>query len=1174
MSDYADISLLECNRKQSTQNETTANNSLWTNRMGEVVELDIGDEISIEAGFINQRGCANPNSIEFKGKSLGVNGVFHYSQDQDSRTPEISSFNNPTSETNESQLSSTLFRWKTNQDEEIELKDNEVNIEVSYYKNMNGEQHVFLPRRFLPDKVGTEGGFTHIADLKQIFTSTDYEMDSQTIEGTPTDLSYFCGNNSGQVECFPITFGLTNGEFNPNRGIDMKYFNPNDYGLFCKGTSPAAQKFKVPILASGNNSYGVGGKKVLEVRPFIDNSKYTLFTLEFYFQQYNNDLEVPIHFIMGQDPIDGVPQPDLEKSLNVSAQTYWTQDFPPDNNPANVLEKYIMLQETPNPDDGTRYKVNSPALSHYSRHIDLITLKLKKGFNSPQSIAEQLTQQLQEERKDSPEIFNKAGQHGGTTPLSYVVKSKTFKTYDAANYGDFTHDKSEAFLADAGVANQKSFEYYRNYQNIFVKRPDLFEAGRKCNTPRGNVGFYDGDTYYSHTEFSAFSDSKYGKPNFIKNYIGDQLLADGTTRFGNYTDSIITSWIWNDENLNNLRNLFKVQGRYPELFKNIKSTKASDGEIWNNETFTGDIHGTGGTPIPAPTHPTIDNARFLHMNRFNFDRDNYNYLGHDGYHMPNYQGGDADPQNYFVADHRSLPIFFKYQPEYQDKYIEEPDIDHLCYGFATKHRVLSDPPALTTDDKYYIEIHPEAPHSQGIHNDFFKLRGGAPENDATFVPQSIAQETTLIGWDYSFNSWGNVVSLGFTGIPLASHADEFKAGIGTNFNDTETTESTADEAYVRSIKSAVIGANNPACVYDSVSGKFGFSNLHIPEKIGQQFDAGQTRNIEGTDPAVSKTIPILDDASNVCYKINKRTRASSYCPDLNGTTFSEIGNTQPHNTAKNNIMTFSFFNSRISPYTIFDSHMGINLNLGNTFKISDSNKQPEIWDNGLMGLLGFTYEQFNPKIKTTTNIGSSRVDFRNIESIYNPTTNSQVLNTDIQDFTMNPYGGVQYSPIISTPLLIDNFYPAEGTGGAVAPKPNVSYFPPIVQDTKSIKIEGLKLPKLVQRPYLTIRSDIISNNKYIGGKNSGLSLPVISVINKINADKDFIQVSDTQFNYTITCPTKFSEITTAITNPDGSLADTEDGNAIIYKIRKRGDLTNFDILAQILQEQSKKGKKK
>lgn len=1172
MSEYADISLLECNRKQSVQKETTANNSLWTNRMGEVVELDIGDEVSIEAGFINQRGCANPTSIEFKGKSLGVNGVFNYSQDQDSRTPEISSFNNPTSETNESQLSSTLFRWKTNQDEEIELKDNEVNIEVSYYKNMNGEQHVFLPRKYLPDKV-SGGGFTHLAELQQIFTSTDYQMDSQTIEGTPTEIAYFCGDNSGQVDCFPITFNLPNGEFNPKRGIEMKYFNPNDYGLFCKGSSPANQKFKSPILASGTEQ-GIGGLKVLEVRPFIDNSRYTLFTLEFYFQQYNNTLEVPIHFKEAQAPIDGVPQPDLEKSQNVSAQTYWTQDFPLNNNPANVLEKYIMLEENPDPNEGTKYKIPSPALSHYSRHIDLITLKLKKGFNSPQSIAEQLTQQLQEERKDSPEIFNKAGQHGGTTPLSYVIKSKTFKTYDSANYGDFTKDKATEFLSNA-TANQESFEYYRNYQNIFVKRPDLFEAGRKCNTPRGNVGFYDGDKYYSHTEFSAFDFSKYGKPNYIKNYIGDQLLADGTTRFGNYTDSIITSWVWNAENLNNLRNLFKVQGRYPELFKNVKTNNASDGEIWNNETFTGDIHGTT-TPIPEPTHPTIDNARFLHMNRFNYDAVNYNYLGDDGYQMPNYQGGDADPQNYFIADHRSLPIFFKYQPENQDKYIEEPDIDNLCYGFATKHRVQSDPAVALSSDRYYIEIHPEAPHSQGIHNDFFKLRGGAPEDSDAFVPQSIAQETTLIGWDYSFNSWGNVVSLGFTGIPLASYADEFGDGIGTNFNDTETTESTADQKYVRSIKSAVIGANNPACVYDSVSGKFGFSNLHIPEKIGQDFDAGQTRTIKGTEEAdpIVKTIPILADASNICYKINKRTRASSYCPDLNGTQFTKLGNTQLINSKKTNIMTFSFFNSRISPYTIFDSHMGINLNLGNTFKISDSNKQPEIWSNGLMGLLGFTYEQFNPKTLTTTNIGSSRVDFRNIESIFNPTTNSQVLNTDIQDFTMNPYGGVQYSPIISTPLLIDNFYPAEGTGHETDPQPSVSYFPAIVQDTHSIKIEGLSLPKLVQRPYLTIRSDIISNSKYIGGKNSGLSLPVISVINKINADKDFIQVSDTMFNYTITRPTKFSEITTAITNPDGSLADTEDGNAIIYKIRKRGDLTNFDIIAQILQEQSKKGKKK
>ena len=113
------------------------------------------------------------------------------------------------------------------------------------------------------------------------------------------------------------------------------------------------------------------------------------------------------------------------------------------------------------------------------------------------------------------------------------------------------------------------------------------------------------------------------------------------------------------------------------------------------------------------------------------------------------------------------------------------------------------------------------------------------------------------------------------------------------------------------------------------------------------------------------------------------------------------------------------------------------------------------------------------------------------------------------------------------------------------------------------------------KPYMTIRSDLLSKNKYIGGKNSGLSLPVIAVVNKINADKDFVQIEGSE-TFTITEPTTFSSITTAICDPDGSLALIDDASAVIYKITKKGNLEDFDILSQIqstLNKSKKKSKK-
>ena len=121
------------------------------------------------------------------------------------------------------------------------------------------------------------------------------------------------------------------------------------------------------------------------------------------------------------------------------------------------------------------------------------------------------------------------------------------------------------------------------------------------------------------------------------------------------------------------------------------------------------------------------------------------------------------------------------------------------------------------------------------------------------------------------------------------------------------------------------------------------------------------------------------------------------------------------------------------------------------------------------------------------------------------------------------------------------------------------YLPPIVLPGVSVVIEAVNLPRVALFPYMTIRSDIMRPQKYIGGLNSGLSLPVCAVINRINAEKDFIQLEGSDV-YTITEPMKFSSITTIITDPDGSLSLLDEGSAVIYKITKSDNISRYNIL--------------
>ena len=1160
MSEYADITLLECNRRQSDSNETLTNNSMWTNRMGSVIELEMGDQISIESAFINQKGCANPVAIEFRGVDLNAKGTFNYSQDI---KPEIKT---ETGEGNLVQQTNTIFSNKLNIDHEIELKDNEMNIEVSFYKTANGENHIFLPRNHLPEQSPTNtDAFSYSnASIANIWKDPDFTLDDQA--GTDAQTKGMDrGAITGIGHYAPDSLGLAADYSTYWTGHLRKGFNWNDYGLYYSGTLGHAEGLAYDKSIDGFATDKGRDKGYYTIRPKINNDRYTMFQKNYMFENYDNINKVKYK---ADDPVTN------PADIYITSIDYFN------NQGTALIAKQI-----------DRYLVDTgqPA-SHFEYHEvkDLLTLKLEKGFQSPQSIAEQLTQQLQTETEDSPETFNVLNDLAGTAKMSYTIKTKTFKTYNAANYGDFNKTNWDKYMTTKDI---EAFNYYSTFNTIYVKRADLFTAGRAINNWIGNVGIAGGEVDPFIKTLGDF-----GTPNYIQNTIElekvDTLGVAEEDRIGNYKDPIDTSWEWNDYNLSRLNELFKVQGNYPELFKCMNTDRLNENELFRNKDWSGYNYAPvppsttpTGLNVKAPTLPTIDNSRFLHMNRFSDSpaafgvKRDFGTLGSDNMKKHTYTQ-TIDPaitDASFNIPHSSLPIFFRYIPSLADKYIENPDKDNdlLCYGFASK---------CVYGGKTFIRIHTEAQtgQSQGINLDFFRLRGGykvVVGITETFHGYKIEGGTTRIGWDYHFNSYGNVCMLGFQGDLGEARSGEYQTGYGSDFNNMNPVgavpEKTDPYGFLgNKVRSAVMGANNPAMIYDGVSGKFGFKDLHMPEKIGQAFNAGQTAAVAIENKvSTATTIPLIADASQVCYKINKRIRNGYYCPDLEGNTTIIEGNTQAINHKSENLMSFTFMNERVSPNVIFDSHMGINLNLGNCFKISDFNRQPEIWNRGMLGLMGFTYNQFNPTLINENNRGDARVDFRNINSLHKPTTNCEVLNTDIQNYTMNPYGGIIFSPTITNPVFIPIFNFASDASGHRPAATFKTYFPPIVQDTNSITIEGLQLPSLVARPYLTIRSDILSHSKYIGGKDSGLSLPIISVINKINADKDFIQVADSSFNYTITRPTKFSQITTAITNPDGTLASTDDGNAVIYKIMKKGDLTNFDIISQILNE-TKKGKKK
>ena len=60
--------------------------------------------------------------------------------------------------------------------------------------------------------------------------------------------------------------------------------------------------------------------------------------------------------------------------------------------------------------------------------------------------------------------------------------------------------------------------------------------------------------------------------------------------------------------------------------------------------------------------------------------------------------------------------------------------------------------------------------------------------------------------------------------------------------------------------------------------------------------------------------------------------------------------------------------------------------------------------------------------------------------------------------------------------------------------------------------------------------------------------------------------------FTITNPITITDITTAICEPNGRFAKVNENSAVIYKITKSKNTSQFNIVQQILQEQIAKKK--
>jgi len=230
---------------------------------------------------------------------------------------------------------------------------------------------------------------------------------------------------------------------------------------------------------------------------------------------------------------------------------------------------------------------------------------------------------------------------------------------------------------------------------------------------------------------------------------------------------------------------------------------------------------------------------------------------------------------------------------------------------------------------------------------------------------------------------------------------------------------------------------------------------------------------------------------------------------------------------------------------VYDSHCGIFIG---DFKLSE-----EEWIGSLWDLLGFTYDQFN----STRNTRLNKIDTNNRNDLSLITTNAEIDRGDSKIYVQNSFGIPLYSNMMP---IVSHIYKSGATQFLL------DYYPPIQQKTESLKIVAEKLPTRMIRGYYTIRSNILQEAPFIGGKVNNTTMPIIGIVDKINGDGDFYFGQESSLQFTVTKPLRLASITCSIHDPDGSYAHCSEQSTVLFKIEKSRSVT-FNVVEEILQEQ-------
>ena len=897
-----------------------------------------------------------------------------------------------------------------------------------------------------------------------------------------------------------------------------------------------------------------------KVKYDVFDNKVTIF-LEFYKNQdglYNYTLPYP-HFTYSTTSFEerytaygnNKSTTTEEKQHGVTQSTYnsiYNYAFPIDN------KRYTILKRNPNSKysgsySGREYNgiyfVRDMANYEYSIYHNEVEIEIDKGFISPSSIAQQISQQLDkhtEPKRKTMRCWIEKSDY--TTDWDYdyqdidggiITETETFKLFDCATRRTFYQKASERF--NEGDNYNDNFEveqYQKNFEYIGCYNPSIFLTGR-----------------------SILKDLSYDAKQ--KNYaILNQVSCEDEVVEGFVTRDLYTNIPYDKDILIQFHYLFQYQEKDSAMFETKPAKK---------------------------TGSTAENSRFLHS-----DSEPLAFSSLAEYKLKRFgtdYSSSANDRIFFTN-----ALYLTYFPQYENF---QEDGAYGCF-FPWKSSV---------DNKYYCRVYGR--FYVGLDNlgdpyfDFYtdttqtiNTYGG---NNTGFEPHLAYDGSTFpistitynrIGWDRHFSAHGNQCIMLWNGLTDVS---ELKAYFHDDQNDqpqeehvfsnsfilNSTINSTKEKYYYDTGNDQIyLGADSFLFNFDTVESRFTMSQLHTSRK---QFNNA----LSGFDASILTGVKTDDNTGQPKIYYSNIANAGHYTVqfplDINpnaNTGIYEISPTKEITSTQEVAENYQVMQTNV----IFDSNCGIFFGF---FGITEKTYENSLWD-----ILGFSKTQTHTYL--TEDLPLQEILYRNNRflnsgvnlnqsQIYPFTTNAQINSNEIISWRSNPFN-ISYFNTLNIP---NNFRVLTKISNHTFDYKDSASPYRVIQNQVSTLMFAEKLPRKTNIPFYQVRSDILPMVKYYGGNNqTNGRLPVLTLVNKSFSGVDyFVNQGDNSMEFIIKRRITINSVTTEIFDSNGKPAILDPHSSVIYKFQVpyvTPQITPFKTSAEYQEsldlEQMKKNKNK